>query len=352
MDLARSESPEWPNVEALIADAEARDDDHPLALPVRSLLRTFRSRQRTPEVIQFINSKLAEHGLEAYPAIGEGLMDGTVQLRRLEPFAAELDESLEHVAGAAQPTRDLLRVDRIPAATSGVIAVNPQESLAKARSIMLRYDFSQLPVMPTERVVDGAVTWASMSIALLADPEAGLREAATVECRVVPVQADLLSIIPAVIESGFVLVRDRTNVIAGLVTPADISSMFVELTNPFLMIGEIEKLLRDLIERCFSVEHIAAVRQDDDAGRELRRADEMTFGDYKALLEVESNWERIESGLDRVEFIAALDEVRIIRNDVVHFSPDPLSEQDIERLRRFIDWLRVIEKLQGATSFG
>ena len=155
--------------------------------------------------------------------------------------------------------------------------------------------------------------------------------------------SDLLQIVPRVVQSGFVLVRDRENAISGIITPADLSEKFVELAEPFLMIGEIERLLRASIDRCFSQADLQALRAVSDTDRSVVGADDLTFGEYKLLLERPQNWQRLGWHLDRAVFIEALDEVRLIRNDIVHFSPDPLRSDELVRLRTFIDLLRLFD---------
>jgi len=49
--------------------------------------------------------------------------------------------------------------------------------------------------------------------------------------------------------------------------------------------------------------------------------------------------------MDRKGFVQQLDNVRQIRNRVMHFEPDGLEEDDLEVLRRFTDLLRKLQKL-------
>ncbi len=44
------------------------------------------------------------------------------------------------------------------------------------------------------------------------------------------------------------------------------------------------------------------------------------------MLENPANWDRLNRPVDRAEFIHALNDVKGIRNEVMHFSPDPLSD--------------------------
>ncbi len=40
-----------------------------------------------------------------------------------------------------------------------------------------------------------------------------------------------------------------------------------------------------------------------------------------------------------------LDRVREIRNDVMHFDPDPLPDSDLAALRRFVKFLQALQSL-------
>jgi len=52
-------------------------------------------------------------------------------------------------------------------------------------------------------------------------------------------------------------------------------------------------------------------------------------------------------GVDRVVFGKGLDEVRRIRNDVMHFDPDGLSDEDLATLRRFVQFLQGLREIGG-----
>ena len=60
----------------------------------------------------------------------------------------------------------------------------------------------------------------------------------------------------------------------------------------------------------------------------------MNFGEYIRLLQNQDNWQKTKLKLDRVLFCQYLEEVREIRNDVMHFDPDGVDEANLEKLRR------------------
>ena len=68
--------------------------------------------------------------------------------------------------------------------------------------------------------------------------------------------------------------------------------------------------------------------------------DDLTFGSYVRIAENPENWERLDLNLDRKAFIGRLDEVREIRNAVMHFDPDGLTPEQVETLKLFAEFLR------------
>ncbi len=92
-----------------------------------------------------------------------------------------------------------------------------------------------------------------------------------------------------------------------------------------------------------------AAAQDPSAGaRTIETAADLTFGEYKRLLEDPGGWSRLGLRIDRVAFVGLLDKVREIRNDVMHFDPDGIPDGDLEVLRDFARFLRILQAL-GAT---
>ncbi|MBX3269761.1 MAG: hypothetical protein KF729_05850 [Sandaracinaceae bacterium] len=51
-------------------------------------------------------------------------------------------------------------------------------------------------------------------------------------------------------------------------------------------------------------------------------------------------WRKVGLPLDRATFVRELDEVRQIRNDVMHFDPDGLSDEQRRRLKELGELMR------------
>lgn len=83
-------------------------------------------------------------------------------------------------------------------------------------------------------------------------------------------------------------------------------------------------------------------RAPNDSDREVQRTSDLTFGEYIRLLQKEDRWEKLQLLIDRGSFIKRLEEIRDIRNDVMHFDPDGISEEDLQVLRDFTLFLQSI----------
>ena len=68
---------------------------------------------------------------------------------------------------------------------------------------------------------------------------------------------------------------------------------------------------------------------------------ETTFVFWK----IESRWKKINIQIDRATFCKALDQVRRIRNDVMHFDPDGIPPADLERLRDFAGFMQKLQTM-------
>ena len=109
-----------------------------------------------------------------------------------------------------------------------------------------------------------------------------------------------------------------------------------------MLLNEIEVRLRIAIGGAFTVKELASVKDPSDT-KAVSTVDDLSLGELTRLLDPAKHWERLEWRLDRKEFLAALQRVRRIRNEVMHFSPDPLRTDDLQALRAFLDCLRTIQ---------
>jgi len=88
---------------------------------------------------------------------------------------------------------------------------------------------------------------------------------------------------------------------------------------------------------------VSSVRDPSDVDREIKDLSDLTFGEHIRLLEKPERWGALALKIDRTTFVKHLNEVKDIRNDVMHFDPDGTAPSELEKLRQFV-------RLLGALS--
>ena len=197
---------------------------------------------------------------------------------------------------------------------------------------MLQHDFSQLPVMQGEREVKGVITWKSICARLAfgskCDHVADCRE----EARIVDANSTLFDVITTIVEYGYVLVRQRDRKITGIVTASDLSLQFHALTEPFLLLREIELHVRRLLKGKLSADDLSNAGSPPPK-RTPKYISDLTFGEYVGLFQAPETWAKLKLKIDRSVLTKLLEEVRKIRNDVMHFDPDPMTTDELGTLK-------------------
>jgi hypothetical protein len=233
----------------------------------------------------------------------------------------------------------------LKAANTKPVSVKPTDKLETAVTLMMSHDFSQLPVMTSDRDVKGLISWRAIGNRLALNKKCESVKDPMEPHHEVRDTASMFDVIRLLARHECVLIRDATNLITGIVTAADISEQFQLISEPFILLGDIENDVRRLIERSFTIEELKAARDPGDATRKVESAADLGFGEYVRLLENPAHWTKLKLPLDRVVFTDTLKQVRVIRNDVMHFDPDGIDEAAQRTLRRFAAFMERLETM-------
>jgi len=329
---------------------------------VREFLSWFDAHRRGVSIVARIREVLEEQSIVTIPDFEEPWIDGLIAFhlvgvvgaagKAAGASAAEADGAVDQsneiveIEGVWEHREAGYRLSRFAAANKAVVSIGPETTLHEAVTVMMLNDFGQLPVMVGERDVKGVVTWAEIAARSVLG-KLGKRVA---DCMIDPIilddTASIFEAIQAVVAKDFVLVRDRHRRIAGIVTAADLSLQFRSLSEPFLLLSEIETHVRNIIGETFTIQELAAAR-DAGSTHEIHSVADLTFGEYVFLLQNEKNWTRIGVKLDRKAFCRQLDRVRNIRNQVMHFDPDGLEVNDLQILQEFSSFLKRLEGISN-----
>ncbi|MEU5896343.1 CBS domain-containing protein [Streptomyces venezuelae] len=230
-------------------------------------------------------------------------------------------------------------VGNLPSALRGVESVTSSAKFEEAFTKMRLNGYSQLPVLNGPRNLQGAVTWESIALARHSDSEAPFSRA-IVQAHAVSYSDHLIDVLPYLEQFGFLLVKDQTNKIAGIITVADVAAEYGATARPFLLIGDLDRQLRRLISQGLDLQDVIALC-DPDGLRNLSSFDQLSYGDYQQVLGNEQQWNKLGWPLDRKSFIKRLDELREVRNELMHFNDkDKVGDAAIPMLRNMIDLLR------------
>jgi len=239
------------------------------------------------------------------------------------------------------------RISRLKAANTKPVRVTPTDRLDTAVTLMMAHDFSQLPVMTNDRDVKGIISWRSIGNRLALNKKCESVKDCMESHYEVRNTVSMFDVVRLLTKYECVLVRDATNLIAGIVTAADISEQFQVLSEPFLLMGDIETNVRRLIEWSFPVDDLRGARDLGDETRKIESANDLNFGEYVRLLENPANWVKLKLALDRVVLTRTLDQVRVVRNEVMHFDSDPIGAEQLDQLRQFSSFLdRMLQLLE------
>ena len=299
------------------------------ATTVRELLGWFNYSRRSDRLIRRIRTKFAELDLRTVPDFEREHIDGDISI--------ELD--MEATGVQKEPVDPTVRIRVLPTAHCKLTRVRPNNPLSKATTLMLIKDFSQLPVMANDRDVKGVVSWRSIGTTFTLGGQSDEVRHWMEPHREIGINAPLFNAIKDIWEHGYVLVRDLDRTISGIVTASDFARQFAQLAQPFLVIGEIELHLRNLVSK-FTLEEMAEV--SDDQGPPIEGSWDLNFGAYCRLLENPDRWDRLGLRVDRATFVHNLGQVREIRNEVMHFAPDGLDPDEVEKLQRVAMFLRML----------
>lgn len=301
---------------------------------VRTLLQWFGVQRRGTLVVREIRKSLETNGLVTEPDFESTWIDGEITF--VKKSATPAQQTL------SDPT---FRLGRLEAANKEVVSVSPNDSISKVVTLLLTNDFSQMPVMVGSRDVKGVVSWKSIGAKLSLGQPCNVAKDAMETAQVVSDDVSLLDAVDVISKFDYVLVQRADKQIGGIVTAGDFSAQFRTMSEPFLLVGEIENGIRHLLHGRFNKKELQAASDPSDTRRSVTSPSDLTFGEYIRLIESESNWTKLGLKIDRVEFVKKLDRVRHIRNDVMHFDPDGLAPDDKKFLSEFAQFLKKVREI-------
>jgi CBS domain-containing protein len=298
------------------------------------------AQRRGSWVVEWIRRNLRQAGLATDPDFESAYLDSFIKFVRTASQEQRADADNESdttpipvssTGGSPNLSDPTYRISKLAGANNPPMRIPPDSLVEEAVTLMLANDFSQLPVMTSERDVKGIISWTSIGTRLVLGRSGKHVRDLMDSHQEISADISLFQAIPIIVQYYYVLVRGHDDRIVGILTASDLNTQFQQLAEPFLLLGEVENHIRRILDGKFSADELASSRDPSDGERKVSDVSDLTFGEYIRLLENGDRWNKLAISIDRATFCKQLDGVRRIRNDVMHFDPDGIPQSDLDR---------------------
>lgn len=307
---------------------EIQENNKEFKISTRDFLGFFDCEKRTKGNKGRIDSFLESNHLETIPNYINVWIDGELTLKH------------KAKAKSKSSTDPIQKISILPSANKPPVTITRDAKLTDAITLMMMHNFSQLPVMSNPRSVAGFITWETIGYGITnGNTSKDIKDFLDTNVTILEFDTPLLEAIKTVISKEFVLVQKKDKSLTGIVTIADISTQFLVLTEPFLLLEQIENLIRLLLDEKFLVDDIKSFCSAEGLENNIEFIDDLTFGQYIRLVEKPANWEKLNLKIERSSFVKQLDLIRDIRNDIMHFDPEGITndqKQSLVNMAKFL----------------
>jgi predicted transcriptional regulator len=224
-----------------------------------------------------------------------------------------------------------------------LVTVNHNDSVKKTIGLMLKKEYSQLPVVEKGKMV-GVISYESLAKSGLCLTETGsnpLSKVRVKDCmeeipKIFSNKDDLLCLLNILATKSYVLIGKKSKV-TDIVTSYDALKFFRTCGEDFLMLNDIESILRKIIADKFDASSFVEASKSC-LKRKPKTVNDMEFSEYSEF--TIKKWGDFKDIIvDQEVFLGHLEKVRKIRNKVCHFN-SPIDSPNRECLTTFLKWLK------------
>lgn len=308
-------------------------------LTIRNFLWLFDCyEKRTSGNVWRINDFLHKEKMMVIPNFQNGWIDEMIELKEMDKAKIKngkiTDEKVE------EKFDPINRLSVLKAASQTPLSITKESTLEKAYHLMWKNDYSQLPVMNNEREILGIISWQSIAKGLIAKKNSNMvKDFMTNDYKVIPEETPLFDAIKEVVKIEMIFVLSKEKKILGPVTPFDLNEEFLEQIEPYILLEQIENFIRLILNDKIVHEDILKLLTIQEASRKIDSISDMTFGEYLRIIENNEMWLLLGLPFIKSDFVNELEEIRKIRNGVMHFHPDKISEVELKKLRSMSTFL-------------
>lgn len=280
-------------------------------------------KKRGSGIVAFINRSFGKLGVEAYPRFENVRMEEHVEIRKRRGTTKQVYLSIESIEAARKPARTV-------------------DQFEKAESIHMLLSTGQekyLVVIDENQEPIGIVGWEHIAKHLIRGNKATHAKDYLNNRTPSKHSRDekLLDLIDTIQAEGVILIDRDESLGTSVVTIHDVAKDFVMFSEAFHLIGEIEWRVRVLLIEKINPDE-ATIREwaSPTAKYKLTAKEvwDLSFGELVNQFNGKTLWEKLGVQLDRETFYNRLRKVNTLRNEVFHFRPNTLAEEEMEHLRQ------------------
>lgn len=291
--------------------------------------------KRTSGNVWRINEYLEQEKIEVVPNFQNGWIDHEIEIREITKVKIINNNKSE------EEFDPISRLSILPAASKTPISITKESDLIKAHHLMWKNNFSQLPVMNSNREVSGLISWESIAKGLIAQKKSTrVKDFMTTDFKIVNHDRPLFEAIKDVFKHGVIFVNDIDNTIKGPVTTFDINEEYIEQIEPYVLLEQIENFIRLFLHDKIIPKDLRSVIKEPDDSRKIESIADLTFGEYILILENDEFWNILNLPFVKSDFVKDLHEIRKIRNKVMHFNFEGSNKNDLELLKKTSNFLK------------
>ena len=324
--------------------SEIKKNNQTKKIPTRHVTEYYGVTRRGWRVIENVNVWLEKYELTMEPSYSTANCYGFVEIKPKPKIGLNAELKKPKYTDAI-PRLGIIKSSDLNNSEDGehkLISVKKETPLNEVISLMLLHNFSQIPILSSRREVYGLISWKSIGKAL----SLGKKCTSVIDCyeqvEILNYDEALFKAVKIILEKEVVLVRDYKNEISGIVTSTDIGEQFLILSEPFLLIEQIENFIRILLSDKLTYDDINKVLDLVKYEKEIKHLSDLTFGHYIRIFENEDLFKKIDIKVDRIILQKMLVDVNKIRNEVMHFNPEAMEVKDLYVLRKTQNFLQQI----------
>jgi len=253
------------------------------------------------------------------------------------------------------------RVEQVLPDEQELITVSPKMCVRDALDIMTRYNLSQVPVVTGNEVL-GVFSYRSFSRGILQignkeqDPAGLPVEAFAEDLKYAQITDELIGLLDEFDLRDAVLIGTESR-LQGIVTTVDALRYFYRVARPYVILGEIELAIRELMWASVNSQELNECINRCIKGYYEEKSlkvptclEEMSFSDYISILRFKRYWDKFSDRFGGA-YLVMQTKLRCLpelRNDVLHFRRE-LTTEEYDTLRDVRDWLlKRIRKLEAS----